>query len=228
MAIDTTIGESEYPGEEDLGTPRDLPASGRRSAVAATQHLGGPSSGRVVGYLHRALARQPHRQRLHQRCQDSGQNDVAIVLGLSLRRRSAGWPVSGRSTTRWPRSSAGASRPHRSEQSWTRYFRLHRRPQGRRAAVHGRRPPVPLHRRPAGHGHPHRAAEPDQPRLRSGDLHRHRQRARHDHDDDGVVGRRRAARELAGPPHDRRPAAWPSPASRPSRSGSSWPATSSS
>ena len=78
-----------------------------------------------------------------------------------------------------------------------------RRPQGGRLAVRGRGPHLPLHRRLAGHAHPHRAVEPDQPRLRPGDLHRHRERARHDHDDDGVVRRRRASRELAGPADDR-------------------------
>ena len=33
----------------------------------------------------------------------------------------------------------------------------------------------------------------------------HRRRARHDHDDDGLVGRRRAARQLPRPTHDREP-----------------------
>ncbi len=200
MAIDTSVGEFEYPGEEDVGTPARTrrpgaarPGCGRTSSgpwrAASVGYLIGHWLGNVIasGYT---------------QVQDTGQNDVAIVLGLVVRRRRldgrhrrpqlpAGQDPRLRALAGAAREELGALLPH------------DRRPQGRRHAVRGRRPAVPLHGRPAGHAHPHRAAQPHQPRVRSGHLHRHRQRARHDHDDDGLVGRGRAARQLAGPPHDR-------------------------
>ena len=180
------------------------PPAWRPVGVAATQHtLGGR---RRRGRLPlRPLARQRHRQRLHPDLGRLGAERRRHRARARVRCRRAGWPASAGSTTRWPRSSATSS-PRTSREELGALLPHDRRPQGGRLAVRGRRPDVPLHRRPAGHAHPHRAAQPDQPRLRARHLHRHRERARHDHDDDGLVGRRRAARELARPAHDRFPA----------------------
>ena len=99
--------------------------------------------------------------------QDTGQNDVAIVLGPVLRRRRLDGRHRRRSTTRWPRSSAASPRPPPPEQSWVRYFRMtdDHKVVGLQYAVGVLA--VPLHRRAAGDAHPHRAAQPDQPRLRA-------------------------------------------------------------
>ena len=201
MAIDTTVGEFEYPGRGGARHPPErLPGSGRRSDWLRPNVLWAMAGG-VVGYLighwlGNVIASG------YQQVQGSGQNDVAIVLGLSLgvvgldgRHRCLQLPVGQgarlRALARSPAAELGALLPH------------DRRPQGRRDAVRRRGPAVPLHRRPARHAHPDGAAEPDEPRLRSRDLHRHRRRARHDHDDDGLLGRRGAPRELADPPDDR-------------------------
>ena len=82
MAIDTTVGEFEYPGEEELGTPERLPGSGRRSDWLRPNVLWAMAGG-VVGYLighwlGNVIASG------YQQVQATAQNDVAIVLGLSL------------------------------------------------------------------------------------------------------------------------------------------------
>ena len=202
MAIDTTpLGEVEYPGEEGVGAPPRPPAAWRRSQWLRPNIIWADGRGRRR-LPHRPLARQRHRQRL------------PPGPGRRRRERRRGRPgsrvgghgVDGRDRRAHLPAGQGArlrALPGTARVELGPLLQHDRRPQGGRLAVRGRGPHLPLHRRPAGHAHPHRAVEPDQPRLRPGDLHRHRERARHDHDDDGVVRRRRASRELAGPADDR-------------------------
>ena len=112
MAIDTSVGEFEYPGEEEVGTPADATAPSGAARLWLQPNVLWAIAGGVVGYLighwlGNVIASG------YTQVQDTGQNDVAIVLGLSLgvvgldgRHRRA-------STTRWPRSSATSSRPRR-------------------------------------------------------------------------------------------------------------------
>ena len=190
MAIDTTVGEFEYPGEEDLGTPQRLPGSGRRSDWLRPNVLWA-MAGAVIGYLIGHWLGNVIASGYEQ--VQTAQNDVAIVLGLSL--GVLGW-MAGIGALNYPLAKVLGYElsPAPPQQSWVRYFRMtdDHKVVGMQYAVGVLL--VPLHRRPAGHAHPDRAAEPDQPRLRSRDLHRHRRRARHDHDDDGLLGRDRAAR----------------------------------
>ena len=82
MAIDTTVGEFEYPGEEEVSAPPDVPRSGQRSDWLRPNVLWAMAGG-VIGYLighwlGNVIASG------YQQLQGSGQNDVAIVLGLTL------------------------------------------------------------------------------------------------------------------------------------------------
>ena len=170
-------------------------------ALVASPHPVGDGRGRRRLLL-RPLARQRHRQRLPT---DSGRVRVerrGDSAGTGLR----GGRVDGRH--RRAHLSAGEDRGARAHAAAARadlgaLLPDDRRPQGGGLPVRRRRAPVPLHRWAARHAHPHRAAEPDQPRVRAGGLHRHRERARHDHDDDGLLRGGGAARQLARPAHDR-------------------------
>ncbi len=170
--------------------------------MAAAQRLVGHGR-RCRRVPDRALARQRHRQRLRagaDQPERPGHRPRAVVGRGRVDGRHrvpelpAGQDARVRALTGTTPTQLGALLPH------------DRGPQGGRLAVRGRCPALPLHRRSPRHAHPHRAAQPDQSRLRPRHLHRAGGRARHDHDDDGVVGRRRAARQLAGPLDDRLPA----------------------
>ena len=118
MAIDTTVGEFQYPGEEDVGTPPRLPSSGRRSEWLRPNVLWA-IAGAVIGYLighwlGNVIASG------YANVQGSGQNDVAIVLGplagrrrLDGRHRCAQLPIGqdarATSSRRRPRSRAGCA-----------------------------------------------------------------------------------------------------------------------
>ena len=88
MAIDTTqVGDFEYPGEEEVGAPPSMPPAWRRSEWLRPNVLWAIAGG-VVGYLighwlGNVIASG------YTQVQDTGQNDVAIVLGLSF--GVAGW-----------------------------------------------------------------------------------------------------------------------------------------
>ncbi len=122
MAIDTTVGEFEYPGEEeDLDTPLGPPRSGWRSDWLRPNVLWAMAGG-VVGYLighwlGNVIASG------YQQVQGSGQNDVAIVLGLSL--GVAGW-MAGIGALNYPLAKVLGYElsPAPPQQSWVRYFRM--------------------------------------------------------------------------------------------------------
>ena len=174
MAIDTTQAEEfEYPGEEDVGDRPPVTAVMAPLALAAAPHPVGRWSGPSVGYLFGHWLGNVIASGYHASVQDSGQNDVAIVLGLVF--GVVGW-MAGIGGLTYPlakilgrRALAAAARAELGA-----LLPDDRRPQGRGLPVRRRRAPLPLHRRAARHAHPHRAAEPDQPRLRAGHLHRHR------------------------------------------------------
>src|SRR5271156_3919181 len=83
MAIDAPeVSGFEYPGEEDVGTPTTRPPTGGRSGWLRP-HILWAMAGGVIGYLighwlGNVIASG------YQQVQGSGQNDVAIVLGLAL------------------------------------------------------------------------------------------------------------------------------------------------
>ena len=88
MAIDTTeVPEFEFPGEEGVSTPPPMQPNWRRSLWLRPNILWA-MAGAVLGYLlghwlGNVIASG------YQQVQDTGQNDVAIVLGLTL--GVAGW-----------------------------------------------------------------------------------------------------------------------------------------
>src|ERR1700722_4842138 len=88
MAIDTTqVGEFQYPGEEDLGTPPSVPPT-RRSEWLRPNVIWAMAGG-VAGYLLGHWLGNVIASGYQQTDGASGLNDVAIVLGLSL--GVAGW-----------------------------------------------------------------------------------------------------------------------------------------
>jgi len=122
MAIDTTqVGELEFPGEEDIDSPPSLPPAWRRSAWLRPNVLWAIVGG-VIGYLvghwlGNVIASG------YAQVQDTGQNDVAIVLGLSI--GVAGW-MAGIGALNYPLAKILGYElsPQPPEQSWTRYFRM--------------------------------------------------------------------------------------------------------
>ncbi len=121
MAIDTTVGEFEYPGEEDVGTPPRLPASGGARTGCAPTSCGpwraassATSSG--TGWATSSPAAT-------QQVQGTAQNDVAIVLGLAL--GVAGW-MAGIGALNYPLAKILGYElsPAPPQQSWVRYFRM--------------------------------------------------------------------------------------------------------
>ena len=169
--------------------------------VAAAEHRLGDGRRRSVGYLFghwlgNVIASG------YTASQNSGQNDVATVLALVF--GVVGW-LAGIGALNYPLAKLLGREPAPAppERPGSRYFRMtdDHKVVGLQYTVG-----VLLFFFTGGlfaMADPHRAAEPDQPRLRARHLHRDRLRARHDHDDDGVLGRRRPARQLARAAHDR-------------------------
>ena len=120
MAIDTTVGEFEYPGEEELGTPERLPGSGRRSDWLRPNVLWAMAGG-VVGYLIGHWLGNVIASGYQQ--VPTAQNDVAIVLGLSL--GVLGW-MAGVGALNYPLAKVLGYElsPAPPQQSWVRYFRM--------------------------------------------------------------------------------------------------------
>ncbi|MGA2931425.1 MAG: cbb3-type cytochrome c oxidase subunit I, partial [Acidimicrobiales bacterium] len=122
MAIDTTqVGDFEYPGEEEVGAPPSMPPAWRRSEWLRPNVLWAIAGG-VVGYLighwlGNVIASG------YTQVQDTGQNDVAIVLGLSF--GVAGW-MAGIGALNYPLAKVLGYElsPHPPEPTWTRYFRM--------------------------------------------------------------------------------------------------------
>jgi hypothetical protein len=81
MAIDTTLDQPEYPGEEDIGTPERIPTGWRRSPWLRPNVLWAIAGG-VVGYLIGHWLGNVIASGYQQTAGASGLNDVAIVLGL--------------------------------------------------------------------------------------------------------------------------------------------------
>ena len=145
MAIDTTqVGDFEYPGEEAVDIPPTTPPTWRRSDWFRP-NLVWAIAGGVVGYLighwlGNVIASG------YQQVQSKGQNDVAIVLGLSF--GVAGW-MTGIGALNYPLAKILGYElsPHPPEPTWARYFRMTDDHKVVGTAVRRRRPPVPLHRR---------------------------------------------------------------------------------
>ena len=121
MAIDTSVSEFEYPGEEDVGTPPKPPPSWRRSAWLQPNVLWAIAGG-VVGYLighwlGNVIASG------YDQVQAMGQNDVAIVLGLSF--GVLGW-MAGIGALTYPLAKilGYEMSPAPPQRSWVRYFRM--------------------------------------------------------------------------------------------------------
>ncbi len=122
MAIDTArVDEFEYPGEEDVGSPPSSPPAWRRSEWLRPNVLWAMAGG-VIGYLighwlGNVIASG------YTQVQDTGQNDVAIVLGLSI--GVAGW-MGGIGALNYPLAKILGYElpPQPPEQSWVRYFRM--------------------------------------------------------------------------------------------------------
>ena len=195
MAIDTTDAGAATTSRTSSTTPGEAPVPPpglRQRSGWLRPHVLWAIVGAVVGLPRSATGWATSSPAAMRRSRTPARTTWPSCLGLVVR----GGRLAGRH--RRPQLPAGQAPRHASpppavpEQQLGPLLPDDRRPQGGRAAVHGRGAPVPVHRRPAGHGHPHRAAQPDQPRLRARDLHRHGRRARHDHDDDGLVGRGRA------------------------------------
>ncbi len=121
MAVDTSVDEFEYPGEEGVASPPRATPPWRRSAWLQPNIIWATAGG-VVGYLighwlGNVIASG------YTQVQDTGQNDVAIVLGLSL--GVVGW-MGGIGGLTYPLAKVlgyevRAAPP---QQSWVRYFRM--------------------------------------------------------------------------------------------------------
>ena len=99
-------------------------------------------------------------------------NNVAVVFGLSF--GVLGWLIGiGGLTYPFLKMLGREPAPVLPTRSWVRYFRMteDHKVVGLQYLVGVLR--LLLHGRAVGHGHPHRAAQPDEPRLRSWHLHRH-------------------------------------------------------
>ena len=123
MAIDTTqVGDLQYPGEEDVDFPPTTPPTWRRSEWLRPNVLWA-IAGAVVGYLIGHWLGNVIASGYQQTAGASGQNDVAIVLGLSL--GVAGW-MAGIGALNYPLAKILGYElsPHPPEPTWTRYFRM--------------------------------------------------------------------------------------------------------
>ena len=120
MAIDTSVSEFEYPGEEEVGTPPKPPPHWRRSAWLQPNVLWAMAGG-VVGYLIGHWLGNVIGSG-YQQVQTS-QNDVAIVLGLTL--GVAGW-MAGIGALNYPLAKVLGFElsPAPPQRSWVRYFRM--------------------------------------------------------------------------------------------------------
>ena len=121
MAIDTSVSEFEYPGEEEVGTPSKPPSHWRRSAWLQPNLLWAMAGG-VIGYLIGHWLGNVIGSG-YQQVQGSGQNDVAIVLGLSL--GVAGW-MAGIGSLNYPLAKVLGFElsPAPPQRTWVRYFRM--------------------------------------------------------------------------------------------------------
>ena len=122
MAIDTTRSASlEYPGEEGVGAPRPS-ATWRRSEWLRPNILWA-IAGAVVGYLIGHWLGNVIASGYQQTAGASDQNDVAIVLGLSL--GVVGW-MAGIGGLNYPLAKILGYElaPPPPEKSWVRYFRM--------------------------------------------------------------------------------------------------------
>ncbi len=123
MAIDTAdVGDLEYPGEEDVGTPMREPPVWRRSPWLRPSILWAMAGG-VIGYLIGHWLGNVIASGYPQTAGASDQNDVAIVLGLSL--GVVGW-MAGIGGLTYPLAKVLGYevRPAPPEHSWVRYFRM--------------------------------------------------------------------------------------------------------
>ena len=134
--------------------------------------------------------------------QNTSFNNIALVLAMAF--GVVGWLIGiGALTYPLLKMVGREPAPELPSQSWARYFRMtdDHKVVGLQYAIG-----VLTFLFTGGllaMAHPYRAAQPDEPRLRPGNLHRVGRRARHHHDDDGLFPGRRTARQLSDPAHDR-------------------------
>ena len=174
MAIDTTeLGDVEYPGEEEgvASPPRERRAWWRSGWLRP--HLLWAIVGGVVGYLlghwlGNVIASG------YSQVQSTRARTTWPSCSASPSASPAGWPASAECNYPLAKLVGLELAPAPPERNWVRYFRMTEDHKVVGLAVRGRRAHLPLHRRPAGDADPHRAAQPDQPHLRAGHLHRHR------------------------------------------------------
>ena len=202
MALDTggeATAASEsgfYPGEVPLHQAKRSPLS-----PWLRPHILWAAAGAVGGYRLRPLAGQPHRRRLPGRAEHRPEQRrhgprARLRRGRLARRHRRAQVPADQAVGREPA-------PAVPDTSWTRYFKMteDHKVVGLQYTVG-----VLIFFFTGGLFAMLIRTEllsPTNPHLRARGLHRDRLRARHDHDDDGDVGRRRHARQLARPAHDR-------------------------
>ena len=119
MAIDTTrSASSSTPGEEDIGAPPATPAWRRSLWLRPHILWAWPAPSSATSSATGSATSSPAAT---QQVQDTGQNDVAIVLGLTWvyrvddRHRGLNYPLA---------KILGYELPATAQKSWVRYFRM--------------------------------------------------------------------------------------------------------
>ena len=160
MAIDTTqVGEFEYPAKR-TSAPRHRPPPTGAAREWLRPNILWAMVGAVVGYLIGHWLGNVIASGYEQVQEHAARTTSPSCSGSSL--GVAGW-MAGIGGFNYPLAKVLGYElaPASSRDELGPLLPHDRGPQGGRAAVHGRGPPVPLHRRPAGHADPHRAAQPD-------------------------------------------------------------------